>query len=186
MKLDAHVIVGAQNETLLVRGAQYPLSRLVKDYRAMGKGFESVGPLFVGRSFIDSHGDEVLFEQLTPSAIRVLESTENSAALVTCEVWHKMRPDFRAALEGEALAVPDFKRVSQFILANDTEEEALLDEAYVCSQNLTAFWVPLKDGKGCRSTSVGDVLVLYRSQNDAIVRQAYQVVSVGFQEVQFK
>lgn len=40
MKLDAHVIVGAQNETLLVRGAQYPLSRLVKDYRAMGKEFE--------------------------------------------------------------------------------------------------------------------------------------------------
>lgn len=186
MKLDAHAIVGANNETLLVRGAQYPLSRLVKDYEALLRGFESVAPLFVGRSFVDTHGNEVLFEQLTPRALQVLAGAESAATLMTCEVWHKVHPDFRAILDGDALTVTDFKQVSRFLMAPEADDEALLDEAYARSQNVTTYWVPVKNGKGCRSTSVGDVLVLYRNHDDTVVRQAYLVDSVGFQAVQFQ
>lgn len=185
MKLDAHVIVGADNETLLARSYTYPLSRLIEGYFVFREQRGAGRPVYVGRSIVDTAGRELMLEQFTPRTIEALsQGLITGSGLSRVEVWHKVTPDFRET-DLESLQKVGFKQVGQFLLA-PAEEEALLDEAYGCSQNLTHSWVPLKDGKGCRSTSVGDVLVLHVATLEAVSQKAFQVMPVGFEEVSFQ
>ena len=180
MKLDAVIIVGPQNEILQLRGPFFSLVQLAHDCLAIGRG-SAVKPQYAGRSYANTDGEEVLFEQLTPQTLHVLRQSSELPLLARVSVWHKKTPDYRADDEGAVIATDAYALVGQFLLVAD-EPEVVLDEAYAGSQNLMHGWTPLKNGKGCRSTSVGDVLVLQLPKQDPV---AYQVAPVGFQSVTF-
>lgn len=185
MKLDANVIVGANNETLLVRSKAYSLTRLAQDWQVLQAKAEPECRLTVGRSFADEAGREVMLEQIPTRVLQaLLEMPQSPPALVRVEVWQATQPCFRAQPTGTPVAMSGFTQVGQFLLLEESPED-MLESAYLLSQNLSASWVPLKNGKGCRSTSVGDVLVMYLREGDTPVRQAYQVVAVGFEAVEF-
>jgi len=181
MKLDATVIVGANNELVQLRGPFYELLLLTDDYFAL-KRRDPRKQLYVGRSFANQAGDEVLFEQLAPRTLEYLKTARRAPTMAKVEVWHRNRntdlPD-----EGTVLSAASFTQVGQFLLLPGDDED-LLEEAYGCSQNLNHPWAPRKQGVGYRSTSVCDVLVL--TQPGQANSTAYQVLPVGFEPVTFQ
>ena len=107
-------------------------------------------------------------------------STASAARGVVVEVWLARHPRF--GLDGLKVRYDpaDFEHVADFLLetAGSPSEEwvvAMLECVYRASQNLDDAWRPEEP---CRSSSVGDVLVLRLPEQS----HAYVVANLGFEK----
>jgi hypothetical protein len=176
MKLDAHAIVDEQNNTLLVRGAYYPLTACAKDIRALRA--ELRVPLYLLRSYVDKAGKEVLAEFCEPLACAALEQNDHVKG-ARVEVWHKTMPPFDEGYEKPPLKA-DYRLAAVFLVPHDSDKDKLLDGVYCLSQNIDTTWNPITHA---RSTSAGDVLVVQVADE---ADQAYRIAPrFGFTPVAF-
>ena len=184
MQADTLAIIDGNNQTQWTRAATAPLREAAQALAALQA--QTGEPLQLIRSFVDKSGAEVLVEFLTTAAHHKLKSPDD--AMVTVEVWHRNPPDFfyRA---GQPVDRAMFVPVAHFTLPTAfthqptmaellPDAESALDAVYADTQNIDSAWNPAKP---CRSTSVGDVLVL-RSGNE---KAAFAVVSIGFAPCEF-
>jgi hypothetical protein len=181
MKADCLAIVNSRNDTLWVRSVTYTLNLAATALAELRK----IGPsetLALIKSYVDGTGKEQFVEIMTPWADACLKAE----ALGQCppqravvEVWQEIAPMFGMGGISDVLDVATFVHCADILVPYvDGKQEDALNSAYALSQNIEESWRP---GKSCRSTSVGDVLVL-RAVN---FHQAYAVEAVGFKIVQF-
>jgi hypothetical protein len=90
-------------------------------------------------------------------------------------VLHAKQPTFFAAAE-RVVARSDYDEVAQLDLPQPGT--AALDAAYSQTQNIDDAWRPQAP---CRSTSVGDILVL-----DGAHPQAFEVAMMGFEPISLR
>lgn len=179
MKLDCISIVDEKNTTLWVRSGVYPLQQAYQALRELeARRPPAAAPgqaLYLGRSFVDGFGKEQVFELALPFVL-AQQQAEVSAARV--EVWHRNTLAHWFGQEvPEPLTRADYHRAGVLLVADN---DYRLDQAFHFSQNLEAVWNPVKP---CRSTSVGDVLVV--TSGDATPTEAYAVMPFGFAAVTF-
>lgn len=178
MKADCLAIVNAENETLWTRAATCPRSDAAKALSALEQ--PAGDDLELVKSFTDVHGSERFIELMTPwarAALRCAASGQPEPAAAVVEVWQARQPMF--GLDGlkPVYAKAEFEHCADILVPLDSRAESALDAAYAASQNIESHWRP---GKPCRSTSVGDVLVLRTPDSQG----AYVVANLGFEPVQ--
>lgn len=204
MTKNCYAVVDAHNQTLWT-GASTDFKRAALSFKALQDKSLGQTDLHLILSHEDKSGKEIFIELMTPLAVdfikRELQAKSQGA---TIEIWHEKNPRFgmdeMLGAQSYSPQEPDkYSHVASIsvplnvnpMLASellnakqcdaDTKKaiEEALDTAYHYSQNIDASWRP---GTGCRSTSMGDILVF----NCCGVRQAFKVRSVGFLEVEFK
>lgn len=183
MKADCLAIVDTSNETLWVRSVNFALELAavaMAELRRLTPA--NAGPLCLIKSFVDSAGSEQFVEIMTPWADACLNATAKKLPApekAVVEVWHANTPTFGFGGMPEILQPSEYSACASILVPySATQPEHALNVAYAASQNIDSGWNP---GKDCRSTSVGDVLVL-RALG---IRQAYVVATIGFKPVQF-
>lgn len=197
MKPDCLIIVDQKNDPIWLRSPTYSLelaAQALKEFRLLKPN----EPLTLIRSFADKDGKEQHIEIINPWADAYLAWRDDSnrtlayPAKAAVELWHEKVPMFGMGGAKATLDQAEFQRVADFIVAEPVATkagtkgeicESRLDQVFAASQNIDCGWRP---GRGCRSTSVGDVLVLKTASDDSVPNvAAYVTSSFGFTPVQF-
>jgi hypothetical protein len=117
-------------------------------------------------------------EVLTDAIEQLAKQPDASVAIVEVLLANPPRFDitFKPPEETSTLSRSQFVIAARFTLLDAAEPDVLLNEVFEKSQNIEEPWNPFKP---CRSTSVGDVLVLWRGAECV----AYEVRNIGFSTV---
>ncbi len=134
------------------------------------------------KSYTNRLGAEVFIELMTPWARKTLDALKAGLpkpARAVVEVWQANTPTFGFGPQSDELRTADFTRCADILVPHTADNpHRSLDCAFGASQNIDEAW---RVGWPCRSTSVGDVLVLSTAEG----RTAYRIDNVGFSEVVF-
>lgn len=181
MKPDCYAVVNEKDETIWVGSSGQPALDAVLSFEALRDKYPDQ-TLELIKSFTDKDGKEVLAELLSPWAYAVLTAhrqTEVVPEPVVIEVWQALAPKFGMTGTPSELSVPDYAHCVNVVVAKD---DNFLNAAYTATQNIDKHWRPRNP---CRSTSVGDVLVV-KGDVDGFDSSAFVVASVGFKNVVFR
>lgn len=204
MTTNCYAVVDAQNQTLWT-GASTDFKRAALSFKALQDKSLDQTDLHLILSHEDKTGKEMLVEIMTPLAKDYLaKELLPKAQGATIEVWHEKNPRFGMDEMLGATSYPpqesdSYSRVADIsvplgvdpasatnlLLASPLEKttedaiEEALEIAFRYSQNIDASWRP---GTGCRSTSMGDVLVF----KCCGFRQAFKVRAAGFMAIEFR
>ncbi len=181
MKADCLALVNGENETLWTRAATCPRDEAALALSALEASSDEALALI--QSFTDGEGTEQFVELMTPWARASLNAQAAGQAgpdAVVVEVWQARTPTFGLGGLKNEYAKSDFDRCADVLVPHDPNRpESALDTAYASTQNIDSHWRP---GKPCRSTSVGDILVLRTTAS----RRAYVVANLGFEQVMLR
>ena len=183
MKADCLALVTPQNDTIWVRSPMYSAELAAKAMEELQQA-EPTGTLALVKSYTNLNGIEVFVEVMTPWARASLTATADgqpAPAKAVIEIWHDDAPTFGFGGIGDKLTADKFTHCADMLVPYEASDPSdALDACYMATQNIDANWRPGKTG--CRSTSVGDVLVLKTADS----RQAYAVANTGFKAVEFE
>jgi hypothetical protein len=173
MIFDCTSFVNVTGNTLLTRSSVLTPERMLKEVEALEAVHEE--KVYVLRSFVNSDGDEIGTEIVTPAALACSEQ------LARVEFW---RPKGRLPLcpqftEGQQISKDDYKLAGVLI----TPEEKAVKLAYDYTEYPFQRWNPnLPDGESF-SASVGDIFVMTSPANPEPV--AFVAAGQGFLQVDF-